>query len=186
MGLRGASLLRASVTCFRELQVAPTQSGIPSPRATGLSRAGGRFALRTPPPSADCGASALSAWSGALGGHLRSPRRDKNPRTGLGALGCPGSSLPPSLSSTLRFGEDFRAVLFSLLPSIFIFRGSDSSLALGVEIRWRDQISARLCVRAVCVPVCVCSCVRVFHKRLRESALFPNSGGRFGSLTGSA
>lgn len=48
------------------------------------------------------------------------------------------------------FREDFRAVLFSLLPSIFIFQGSDSSRALGVEIRWRDQITARLCVRGVC------------------------------------
>ena len=121
--------------------------GGPSPRVTGLSGAGGRFALRTPPSSVDCSA---SAWSGALGRHLRSPRRGKNRRTGFGALGRPGSSLPPSPSSTLRFGEDFRAVLFSLLPSIFIFQGSDSSLALGVEIRWRDQISARLCVR-VCV-----------------------------------
>lgn len=182
MGLWGASLLRASVTCFRTLQAAPTQSGIPSPRTTGLSRAG-RFALWTPPPSADCSASALS---GALGGHLGSPRRDKNPRNGFGALGRPGSSLPPSPSSTLRFGEDLRAVLFSLLPSIFIFQGSDSSLALGVEIRWRDQISARLCVRAVCVCVCTRACARVFHKRRRESALFPNSGGRFGSLTSSA
>lgn len=167
MGLRGASVLWASVTCFRALQAAPTQSGIPSPRTTGLSRAG-RFALRTPPPSADCSASALS---GALGGHLRSPRRDKNPRNGFGALGRPGSSLPPSPSSTLRFGEDLRAVLFSLLPSIFIFQGSDSSLALGVEIRWRDQISARLCVRAVCV--CVCTGVRacVSQEAARERAV---------------
>ena len=157
-GASGASLLRAPVTCFRALQAAPIQSEFPSPRATGLSRAGGRFALRTPQSSVDCSA---SAWCGALGRHLRSPRRDKNRRTGFGALGRPGSSLPPSPSSTLRFGEDLRAVLFSLLPSIFIFQGSDSSLALGVEIRWRDQISARLCVRAVCARarVCVRACV---------------------------
>lgn len=98
-------------------------------------------------------------------GDTCSPRRDKNRRTGFGALGRPGSSLPPSPSSTLRFGEDLRAVLFSLLPSIFIFQGSDSSLALGVEIRWRDQISARLCVRAVCVRVCVYARARVCFTR---------------------
>lgn len=58
---------------------------------------------------------------------------------------------PSVFPSTSRFGEDFRAVLFSALPSIFIFQGSDSSRALGVEIRWRDQITVRLCVRCACV-----------------------------------
>lgn len=66
-------------------------------------------------------------------------------------LALSGAQAAPSLfPSTSRFGEDFRAVLFSALPSIFIFQGSDSSRALGVEIRWRDQITARLCVRCVC------------------------------------
>lgn len=48
-------------------------------------------------------------------------------------------------------------------------------------------VACVLCVYVcVCVRVYVRACARVFHKRRRESALFPNSGGRFGSLTGSA
>jgi hypothetical protein len=76
----------------------------------------------------------------------------KNLRTGFGILGRP---------STSRFWEDSRVVLFSLLSSIFIFQGSESSRALGVEIRWRGQISARLGVRAR-ARVCVCVRARGF------------------------
>lgn len=87
------------------------------------SRAG-RFALRTPPPSADCSASALSAWSGALGGHLRFPRRDKNPRTGFGALGRPGSSLPPSFPFLhVAFRGGLKSGFVFVAPVYFYFSG---------------------------------------------------------------
>lgn len=152
---------------------------------TRLSGAGGRVSLRAPPPPReDYRASVLSAGSGGPRGTLAPSSCGKEFWKWVWHF-RPSRQLPPSFpSSTLRFGEDFRAVLFSLLPSIFIFQGSDSSPGLGVEIRWRDQISARACARArVCAYVrerelvCECVCVRACDRRRRESARFPNSGG---------
>lgn len=149
----GATLLGASVGCVPG-PGAPTLVEIPPPRAAGLGGAGGGVALRARLPRADHSASARPRASGYPGALLAGEKILEL----VWHFRAPGQLPRSSPPSTSRFGEDFRAVLFSLLPSIFIFQGSDSSRALGVEIRWRDQIPARLCVRGVCVRARVCAC----------------------------